>query len=137
MSQEIARGNIAKLIGAIVIAAVVIGVGTYLTPWAQEYEVRTALNLTCADMMRLRLEGAMPEDTKAQLKSRLNRAEVKVKDGGMTVANKHVPGKFICEGKVVYDTSTPWIGITVLKPDIKPLKLHHVVVVKKDIADSW
>jgi hypothetical protein len=139
MVHESARGTIGKLIGALVIGAAVVGIGTYMEPWAQEYEVKTALSLTCADMMKFRNLGPMPDDIREQLYGRLRRAQVKAKPEAVTLSNAHVVAqqKFVCESKVVYDTVTPWLGITMLKPDIPPLKIHHVVKVKKEIADRW
>lgn len=139
MVHEIAHGLLRNLFIFTLVAGAVIGGGTYLEPWAQEYEVKTAISMTCSDLMKVRHVGPANEEQRESLLGRLRRAQVKFKPENVALSggtNKQA-GKLTCDGKVVYDTSTPWLAITTIKPDLPPLKIHHVVVVKKEVSDRW
>jgi hypothetical protein len=134
-----ADGNLAKLFYALLAVAVVLAVGTVMTPYVAQYEVKQAAKLTCTSFMR----GA--RDIKANdwrdefvRKARMSGVQLK-SDQQYLFAIEKQPNlnRWHCTFKVAWNSETPVFLIGQYLPNIPPLKITHRIDDAHDVAITF
>ena len=138
--MNVAESNLSRLAIALVVTVVVVGVGTFLTPWSAEYEVKTFARIACNDLIKLRKyklddKGAWEQQfvrkcIGAGVKLKPNQYAFEVKD----VSNE---GLWRCRVKVAWRSSTPWLALSAVFPEAPPLEYVNRVDKTYDVMNSF
>ncbi len=119
---------------AVAAVGVIVGL-TYLEPWAQKYEVKTATTAMCSELVRSRKIGPVTDPVLSTWMSKIRAAGVHLARPQDATAELSNNGRssYFCDVKVSYDTVTPWKFVDIIYPSLKPLQLHHIVRLHKEM----
>lgn len=115
-----------KLVAALIFLVLIILVGTWLTPWTAEYEVKTAAKTACNEVIKTKKGYGDPKWTERFVRQS-STAGVKLKEGQFAFSAEILPNinKGRCHFKVAWKSVTPWLGVSDFFDDVPPLTMIH------------
>ncbi len=139
---HVAEGNLAKVIYAVVIFVVVVAVGTFMKPWLDEYEVKTAARIACNEIIK-GTRYKLPE----QVKNAENTFERKALMAGVhlktgqsyvfEVSDISNEDLWRCHFKAAWKSSTPLLIVSALYPEAPPIQRVHRLDNTYDTKNSF
>ena len=123
-----AEGPLKKLIFVVVAFVVVIAVGTYLIPFAAEYEVKTAAKVACNDYRLVSRAGNVNDRSwEKKFLDRARVAGVQLRDDQYNFTLSTDLGDATCRIQIKWIDKTTAILIGDIVTEIPPLTLLHSI----------
>ena len=123
-----------RLLGVVVLFAVIVLGQTFGDPWAVEYQVKVVARRICTDVFNETRNGVPVEKRVAAAGIRAGAAEagVNLREQNYSFIAEQVPGfGWVCHAKVAFARDTPWFLIgDVLS--MKPLHTVHHITLEKE-----
>ncbi|MDP2344796.1 MAG: hypothetical protein Q8O67_27865 [Deltaproteobacteria bacterium] len=137
--MNVAEGNLAKLIIALIIAAVVVVGGTVVTPWSAEYEVKTAAKIACSALIIVKKFKDKDNTWEQTFIKKAQGAGVQLKKGQYLFDMQEVKneGLWRCRFKAAWRSTTPWLALSGVFPEMPPLVYVNRIDKTFDIMNSY
>jgi hypothetical protein len=137
--MNFAEGNISKLVIGTILTAVVVVVGTWITPWSAEYEVKTAARLACAQLIIVSKYKDPNNPWEESFIRKSMAAGIRLKKGQYLFDIKEVKneGLWRCHFKAAWRSSTPWMLLSAVFPEVPPLEYVNRIDKNFDIKNSY
>ena len=131
-----AEGNLAKLFYALLAFAAVLAIGTVVTPYVAQYEVKQAAKLTCTSFMRgVRDINGNEWREDFVRKARMSGVQLKSEQQYAFKIEKQTNlNLWHCTFKAAWNSETPVFLIGQFLPDVPPLKITHRIDDSHDVS---
>jgi hypothetical protein len=128
-----------KILWLLLAIALVIGGGTLVDPITGYYGVKAAAKNACNEHIR-RAKGFQEEPWEEEFRRRARGSGVELKSSQQyvfKVEEDKGEGRWVCNYKVAWKSTTPWFLVDIVYPQLEPLTITHRLDDKHGIAKSY
>ena len=136
--MTVAESALSKIIYALLILAVVVGVGSFFEPWTTEYEIKTVSRIACNELIKTKkFKYELPWE--ATFVRKTTAAGVTFRKGQYLFNAEPIQNLRLwrCHFKAAWRSSAPWVLLSALYPAMPPLEYIHRIDTEYDFNDSY